>query len=186
MLNLRCNPGHPCRNEIRVQIALAEPDQVGRKATRIFHLGVLEPRNRDSSIEPERWMDLPFRTTALDNPAANFLYSSWALYNHLLLGLRASAIPMHSLVCLWMKRSWSAHFQEARSKVKAAKGYCMSIQSILCTLVKCTLTTFRFLDFNIWTLQWRGRARNYADVTKAVKCQVKQGLNQQGKRKSVA
>lgn len=122
MLNLRCNPGHPCRNEIRVQIALAEPDQVGRKATRIFHLGVSEPQNRDSSIEPERWMDLPFRTTALDNPAANFLYSSWALYNHLLLGLRASAIPMHSLVCLWMERSWSAHFQEARSKVKAAKG----------------------------------------------------------------
>lgn len=37
-----------------------------------------------------------------------------------------------------------------------------------------------------WTLQWRGRARNYAGVTKAVKCQVKQGLNQQGKRKSVA
>ena len=132
--------------EIRVQIALAKPDQVGRKATRIFHLGVLEPRNRDSSIEPERWMDLPFRTTALDNPAANFLYSSWALYNHLLLGLRASAIPMHSLVCLWMDLPI---FRKQDPKWRRQKGYCMSIQSILCTRVKCTLTTFRFLDFTI-------------------------------------
>ena len=52
--------------EIRVQIALSKLDQVGRKATRIFHLGVLEPQDSDNSIEPEKFMDLPsFRTTTL-------------------------------------------------------------------------------------------------------------------------